>query len=103
MKPTQAQLSLGREGKAPSKCGRQVYYYRPSSPFSLSRRSHDGEPTNNETLKQDIINDRDKSEANGEANGPSAPTSIFPMLAFCGGAAIKALYMNGRSGGRNSR
>lgn len=98
LKSTQAQSQLGREGKTPS-CRRIIPYYRPSSPFSLSGRSHVEEPTNNETLKQDIIDNHDKSEQNGS----SAPSPKLPMPAFCGGAAIKALYTNGRNGGRNTR
>jgi len=82
LKPTQAQSSLGREGKAPSTCRRQVSSCRPSSPFSLSdRRGHAGEPTNNETLKQDVAG----SQQPARASGPPKPLPI-PMLALCGGA-----------------
>ncbi len=97
LKPTQAQSSLGREGTAPSTCGRQVSSCRPSSPFSLSmRRFHAVEPTDNETLKQDVASNQRRSEA----SGPSTPSPL-PVFVFCGGAAIKALYTNNRNGGRN--
>jgi len=55
------------------------------------------EPTNNETPKQDIA----RNERETKASGPPIPT---PMLVFCGGAAIKALYSkNNQNGGRSQK
>jgi len=97
LKPTQAQSSLGREGKAPSTCRRQVSSCRPSSPFSLSmRRSHAKEPTNNETLRRDAARNQHRA-------GASGPPRPLPILAFCGGAAIKAIYTSKQHSGRNQR
>jgi len=97
LKPTQAQSLLGREGTAPSTCQRPVSSCRPSSPFSLlTRRCHAVEPTNYETLTQDIANNQLRTKA-------SNPPTTLPTLTLCGGAAIKVLYAKKSNGGRNQR
>jgi len=60
------------------------------------RHCHVVEPTNNETLKQDIASNQHKTKA-------SESLKALPILALCGGAAIKALYTNNSDGGRNHR
>ena len=73
LKSTQAQLSLGREGKAPATWRRSILYCRPSSPFSLSmRRSHAVEPTHNEARKT-IASSKHNKKASG-------PPEVLPMM-----------------------
>lgn len=96
LKSTQAQLPLGREGKAPSAWRRRISSCRPSSPFSLSmRHRHVEGPTNNEAHKT--------SQATYAKPRAGGPLRTLPIFAMCGGAAIKVLYTSKGSGGRNRR
>jgi hypothetical protein len=72
LKSTQAQLRLGREGKAPASCRCVILYYRPSSPFSLSMMRR--------RVAESIDNDTHISLRDGEsyvkASGPRISSTM---------------------------